>query len=196
MDHRQITTTQGYYRVGAERRREAVDRVTVMQSDRHGNRVWRQARQLLASEHARRAVGEVAVPYGRCSEPANVAADGQDCALRFRCIGCGHFQTDISYLPCLGQYLSDLLRQREKLRAAVDADEWARAEAMPSDNEITRVRRLISRMKTDLDDLTDGERAEIEEAVAIVRRGRSRITSLGMPKVRQPLPDICAERTG
>ena len=195
MNHCQVTTTQGYYRVGAGRRREAVDRVAVMQFDRHGNRVWRQAGALLASEHQRRAVGEVAVPYGGCSEPSNVAADGQDCPLRFRCIGCGHFRTDISYLPDLERYLADLLRHREKLRAAVDADEWARAEATPSDAEITRVRRLIDRMKGDLDDITDGERAEIEEAVATVRRSRGRITALGMPKVRQPLPDIHAERT-
>ncbi len=194
MDHRHVFTTQGYYRVGAARRREAVDRVTAMQFDRHGNRVWRQAGALLASERQRRAVGEVAVPYGGCSEPSNVAADGQDCPLRFRCIGCGHFRTDISYLPDLEHYLADLLRHREKLRAAMDADEWARAEATPSDNEITRVRRLIERMKGDLDDLTADERGQIEDAVATVRRGRSRITSLGMPKVRQPLPDIRAER--
>lgn len=194
MDHRHATTTQGYYRIGAERRREAVDRVTVMQFDRHGNRVWRQAGALLATERQRRAVGEVAVPYGGCSEPSNVAADGQDCPLRFRCIGCGHFRTDISYLPDLERYLADQLRHREKLRAAVDADEWARAEATPSDNEITRVRRLIERMKGDLDDLTADERGQIEDAVATVRRGRARITSLGMPKVRQPLPDIRAER--
>lgn len=194
MDHRRINTTQTYYRVGAERRREAVDRVTAMQFDRHGNRVWRQAGALLDSEHTRKAVGEVAVPYGRCSEPSNVAADGQDCSLRFRCMGCGHFSTDISYLPDMERYLADLLRQREKLRAMADADEWARAEAMPSDNEVTRIRRLISRMKSDLDDLADAERSEIEEAVATVRRGRATITHLGMPGIRQPLPDIRAER--
>ena len=195
MNHRQVITTQGYYRVGAGRRREAVDRVTSMQFDRHGNRVWRQAGALLASEHQRRAVADVAVPYGSCSEPSNVAADGQDCPLRFRCIGCGHFQTDISYLPDLERYLADLLRHREKLRAVADADEWARTEAMPSDNEITRVRRLIKQMKGDLDDLTGDERGQIEDAVATVRRSRARITSLGMPKVRQALPDIHAERT-
>ncbi|WP_328741408.1 tyrosine-type recombinase/integrase [Streptomyces caniferus] len=74
MDHRLITTTQGYYRVGAERRREAVDRVTALQFDRHGNRVWRTALSLLDSEHVRRAIGEVATPYGVCREPSNVAA--------------------------------------------------------------------------------------------------------------------------
>ena len=147
MDHRLLDTTQSYYNVGETRRREAVERVTAMQFDRHGNRVWRTAKALLDSEHARRAVGEVAVPYGACSEPSNVAAGGHDCPIRFRCVGCGHFSTDVSYLPDLETYLADLLRNRERLLAAVDADEWAETEAMPSDEEITRVRRLISRSR-------------------------------------------------
>ena len=75
-------------RVGEERRRAAVDKVTAMQFDRHGNRTWRQARALLDDEHARYAVGSVAVPYGTCTEPSNVAAGGNDCPLRFRCAGC------------------------------------------------------------------------------------------------------------
>ena len=73
MDHRNLERTRGYYRVGEDRRREAVDKVTAMQFDRHGNRIWRDARALLDSEHARYAVGEVAVPYGSCTEPSNVA---------------------------------------------------------------------------------------------------------------------------
>lgn len=40
--------------------------------------IWREATALLDSEHLRRAVGEVAVPYGSCSEPSNVAAGGHD----------------------------------------------------------------------------------------------------------------------
>ena len=72
----------------------------------------------------------------------------------------------------------------------VDADEWARAEAMPSDQEITRIRRLIDRMKGDLDELSDEDRAQIEDAVAMVRRGRGKIIGLGMPRIRQPLPDL------
>lgn len=70
MDHRQMTTTQRYYNVGQERRREAVERVTTMQFDRHGTRIWPQAKLLLDSEHARRVVSEVAVPYGGCSKPS------------------------------------------------------------------------------------------------------------------------------
>ena len=166
-----------------------------MQFDRNGNRVWGQAQALLDSEHTRRAVGEVAVPYGRCSEPSNVAAGGHDCPIRFRCIGCGHFDTDISYLPDLERYLADLRRHRERLAATLDADEWAKTEAKPSDEEITRVRRLINRMKAEMDDLTVEDRAQIEDAVAVVRRGRSRVVGLGIPRVRQPLPDIRPERT-
>ena len=56
--------TRGYYRIGEDRRRDAVDKVTALSFDRHGNRIWRDARALLDSEHARHAVGEVAVPYG------------------------------------------------------------------------------------------------------------------------------------
>ncbi|WP_331724312.1 tyrosine-type recombinase/integrase (plasmid) [Streptomyces longwoodensis] len=193
MDHRLIKTTMGYYRVGEERRREAVDRVTSLQFDRHGNRVWRTAKSLLDSEHVRRAIGEVATPYGVCREPSNVAAGGHACPLRFRCLGCAHFSTDVSYLPDLQAHLADLLRSRERLMSAFEADDWARTQAMPSQEEIRRVRRLIERVRTDLDDLTPEDRAQIEQAVTLVRR--SRTVGLGMPRVRQPVPDVRPTRT-
>jgi hypothetical protein len=71
LDHRHLDVTRRYYRVEEQRRRDAVDTVTALSFDRHGNRVWRDAAALLDSEHARYAVGAVAVPYGRCTEPAN-----------------------------------------------------------------------------------------------------------------------------
>ena len=193
LDHLNFDTTRQYYRVGEKRRREAVDRLTAVQFDRHGNRIWQQAKALLDSEHARRAVGEVAVPFGGCAEPSNVKAGGHACPFRFRCACCDHFRTDASYLPDLTAYLDDLLRTRERLAAAASLDEWARADAMPSDEEITRIRRLINRIKTTLDDLTPQERAEVDQAVAAVRRHRA--ISLGMPRIRQPLPVIGTERT-
>ncbi|MFF1916781.1 hypothetical protein ACFVYE_35510 [Streptomyces sp. NPDC058239] len=51
--------------------------------------------------------------------------------VRFRCVGCGHFRTDVSYLPDLEAYLADLLRNRERLAAFADTDSWARSEVMP-----------------------------------------------------------------
>jgi len=194
LDHRNLNVTRGYYRVGEDRRRAAVDTVTAMSFDRHGNRIWREAASLLNSEHARYAVGEVAVPYGRCTEPSNVQAGGGACPVRFRCAGCDHFRTDVSYLPDLTGYLDDLLRTRERLAAAIDGvDEWARADATPSQQEITRIRALITRINGDLDQASDTERAAIDEAVTVMRRHRG--VSLGMPAIRGITPDIVPEAT-
>ncbi|WP_404867670.1 hypothetical protein ACI1MP_03385 [Kitasatospora griseola] len=172
-----------------EREREAVDRVTALQFDRHGSRVWCQVQGLLDSEHVRRAIGEIATAYGVCKEPSNVAAGGHACPLRFHCLGCEHFQTDVSYLPDPERYLADLLRSREKLMSAFEADDWARSEAMPSEEEIHRVRRLISRVRADLAGLTAEDRARIEEAVAVVRRGRTVLLGMPQPRVQHGLLD-------
>ena len=154
MNHRSINATLRYYRIGEDRRRDAVDKVTAMAFDRHGNRIWRDVRAVLDAEHARYAIGEVAVPYGRCTEPSNVQAGGGACPIRFRCAGCDHFRTDVSYLPDLTAHLDDLLRTRERLAAAIDGvDDWARADATPTQQEITRIRRLITRINGDLDQI-------------------------------------------
>ena len=187
MNHRNITATLGYYRIGEDRRREAVDRVAALQFDRHGNRIWRDVKALLDAEHARYAIGEVAVPYGRCGEPSNVAAGGGACPIRFRCAGCDHFRTDVSYLPDLTAYLDDLLRSREHLAAVIDGvDDWARADATPSQEEITRIRRLINQIKGDLAELGATEQAVVDEAITVLRRHRA--VSLGMPAIRPGTP--------
>jgi hypothetical protein len=187
MDHTSMDATKRYFRVGETRRREAVDKVTAMQFDRHGNRIWRDARALLDSEHARYAVGAVAVPYGTCTQPANVQAGGGACPVRFRCAGCDHFRTDVSHLPDLTGYLDDLLRTRERLAAAIDGvDEWARADATPAEEEIRRVRHLVNRIKGDIARLDASQRAQIDDAVTVARRHRA--VHLGMPAVRTVLP--------
>lgn len=194
MDHRKLDTTSGYYHIGEGRRHEAVDRVAAMQFDRHGNRIWRSAQQLLDSERARRAVGQVAVPFGMCAEPSNVTAGGGACPFRFRCVGCDHFRTDISYLPDLHAYLDDLLATRERLAATSELDGWARADAMPSNEEIAKVRRLIDRVRGGLDQLTDHDRAQIDHAVTVVRQHRT-ATAGSLPRIRQPLPVFRPEPT-
>ncbi len=192
LDHRNLNVTRCYYRVGEDRRREAVDKVTALSFDRHGNRIWRDAAALLESAHARYQIGEVAVPYGRCTEPSNVQAGGGACPIRFRCAGCDHFRTDVSYLPDLTAYLDDLLRTRERLAAAINGvDEWARADATPAEEEITRIRRLIGRVKGDMTRLSDPERARIGEAVTVIRKHRA--MSLGMPSVRITPPSPASE---
>ena len=190
LDHRSYAVTRGYYRIGEDRRRDAVDKVTALSFDRHGNRVWRDAQALLDSERARHAVGEVAVPYGTCSEPSNVQAGGGACPIRYRCAGCDHFRTNVAFLPELQAYLQDLLRTRERLAATISGvEEWARADATPAEEEIVRIRRLINRIKGDIAELDDGQRAQIDDAVAVVRRHRAaHAVPLGMPAVRAAAP--------
>jgi hypothetical protein len=98
-----------------------------------------------------------------------------------------HFRTNASYLPDLTAYLDDLLRTRERLAAAIGGiDEWARADATPAEEEISRIRRLIGQIKAGIAELPGPERAAIDDAVAIVRRHRS--VSLGMPVIRSAAP--------
>ncbi|MBV9448454.1 MAG: hypothetical protein JO345_21425 [Streptosporangiaceae bacterium] len=100
---------------------------------------------------------------------------------------------DVSYLPDLQAYLDDLLRNRERLLAAHGLDDWARAEAMPSEEEISRIRRLIARISNDLSELSADERQQVDQAITVLRRHRT--TMLGMPRIRQALPSFHQERT-
>ncbi|MEV6210745.1 transposase [Kitasatospora sp. NPDC051914] len=74
------------------------------------------------------------------------------------------------------------MRNRERLTAASELDDWARAEAAPSEEEIARLRSLIRRVETDLNALTPEDREEIRQATAVLRK--SRTAQLGMPAVR------------
>ncbi|WP_252844899.1 site-specific integrase [Actinoallomurus purpureus] len=192
LDHDSFESTRAYYKVKEVRLRQAVDKVTTLQFDRHGRRIWGAVTSLLAAERTRKAIGTVVVPFGTCSEPSNVAAGGGHCPLRFRCVGCDHFSTDVSYLPELRAYLDDLLRNRERLRSMPEADAWAVAEAAPSDEEINRIRRLIRRITEEVDKLTDAERQQIQQAAATVRKTLQGF--LGIPRIHQPLPDLRPER--
>ena len=195
MGHTDLNSTQAYYRVTEKRVRSAIDKLVTLQFDRHGNRVWPQAKALLDHEHARMRVGTVSVPFGTCSEPSNVKANGHACPFRFRCLGCGHFRTDPSYLPELREYLHTLLRDRERVRAAIELDSWAAAEAMPSDEEIDRLRALIRRTEQAVGDLDDADRAALDDATCALRKVR-RVVHLGLPSTAPPHTDPRLERDG
>ena len=129
------------------------------------------------------------------SGPSNVTAGGGACPFRFRCLGCGHFRSDPSYLPELRDYLDTLLRTRERVRAASDLDDWAKTEAMPSDEEIARLRQLIRRAEHGLDQLSEPDRQQITKAIEAVRATR-RTVNLGMPSLRiTPAPGLPDEES-
>jgi len=64
---------------------------------------------------------------------------------------------------------------------------------MPSDEEIRRIRRLINQISHGIDELEPQQRQQLQQAITVVRRYRS--VMLGMPRTRQPLPDLRPERT-
>jgi len=183
LGHDSIQTTLGYYRVTEKRVRAAVDRVSSHQFDNEGRRVMLGIRGLLADEHARMRVGQVAVPFGICTEPSNVKAGGQACPYKFTCLGCGHFRSDPSYLPELKSYLQQLLADRERVQAATDLQDWAKAQLTPREEEITQLRELIRRIEADVENLTEQDQALIADAVTVIRKTRQ-LVSLGMPAVR------------
>jgi hypothetical protein len=185
MGYRSLKTTQTYYRVTELRVRAAVDQVSRHQFDGHGRRVLREVAHTLEVEHARARIGQVAVPFGVCTEPSNVKAGGTACPYRYVCVGCGHFRSDPSYLPELKSYLQQLLADRERILASADLDDWARTAAAPSEQEITRVRELIRRIEADLDSLSDTDRRQITDAVTVIRTTRQ-VVNLGMPRIRPP----------
>ncbi|MGH3305551.1 MAG: hypothetical protein ACRDOK_28580 [Streptosporangiaceae bacterium] len=65
-------------------------------------------------------------------------------------------------------------------------DERARADATPAEQEITRIRRLITRIGGDITQLTAAERARVDEAVTVIRKHRA--VSPGMPSLRAAAP--------
>jgi integrase len=169
MGHDQIATTMGYYRVGAKRRREAVDLVGGMFVDSNGELIIDRS----SGRAKRDLVGEVAVPYGKCREPHNVQAEGHDCPIRHKCFGCGFFDSDPSYLPEMRRYHADLKAQRARADAFAAAEDWARAAARPPDEEIAAVERAIRREEAKLAAATPEQRDAIERATVELRRARA-----------------------
>jgi integrase len=193
MDHRSMATTQGYYRVREKRLRKAVDRVYARQVTGRGAAVWPAAvAEIDDATRARVRVGEIAVPYGVCTEPSNVKAAGAACPYKFTCVACSHFRSDPSYLPELRAYHDRLLETRQRIRAATDLDEWAKDKVDPADEEITAVGQLITKLETDAERLSEEDRGLLDRAVQLVRSAR-RSVDLGMPG-RRPGTDPRAIR--
>ncbi|MFJ9931460.1 hypothetical protein ACIRU5_36275 [Streptomyces misionensis] len=152
--------------------------------DRHGQRVWGAVTTLLDAERVRLAIGSVQVPFGTCSEPSNVAAGGGACPLRFRCMGCDHYSTDISYLPELAAYLDGLLRQRDleaRLSEILGEQVWRESGIGGPDDagqlqaRITTLEQQVVDLELTLQDRDDdlaAARAANHELMAQLNRGR------------------------
>jgi integrase len=179
MDHRSFETTEGYCRIRQDRRRAAVDLQQRWQWDAQGNELEQIIERFAESEDVRIVLGSTAIPYGSCVEPSNVAALGQACPYRMRCIGCKHFRTDLTHLAALEKYLTDLLAARERILAVSDElADWARRDAMPSDEHIDRVRYLIGRMRVKIDSLPAEQASEVHRILGSQANDRRELGDL------------------
>jgi integrase len=178
MDHDSFETTRGYFRIRAERRRRAAELGRQALFDSQGRRLMRGLEHLAEAERARMQLGSLAVPYGACLEPANVASMGGACKFMHRCLGCKHFRTDLSHLPALEAYERQLVAGRERLSAEAEVDDlegWARQAALPSQEEIDRGRYLIGRLREAMGELEPDERIELQQLLTAERTNRSAI---------------------
>lgn len=178
LGHDTVRTTLGYYRVTAKRKREAQDRLGPLQIDARGHRVRPDLSVLADTEAAREQVGQVAVPFGICTEPSNVGAGGHSCPFRHRCTGCEYFRTDPSFTPELRGYLTALLADRERLATTVPAlAEWARRDAAPTEEEIEAVRRLLRANDEVIAALDAEDRAALQAAITTIRTQRAQLAA-------------------
>lgn len=175
MGHRIIRTTLCYFRVTTVRKRAAQDALGPLQLEATARRVRPGIAGLGESEALRDAVGQVAVPFGVCTEPTNVSAEGSSCPFRHRCFGCEYFRTDPSFQPELTDYLVQLLADRERLAGSSALTDWARRDAAPAEEEIDAVRRLVRANDEALTSLGDAERRDVEDAIATLRNERARL---------------------
>jgi len=163
MDHRTITVTQGYYTVSLKRKREAIAVMSRYVHDRTGTPVTG------PNSAARYELRSVAVPFGNCIEPANVRVGGKQCPIRFQCAGCGFYRPDPSYLPAIEDHVNSLKADRETA-LAIDADDFV---VRNLTDQATAFGQVAEAMRTELQSLPETERAQVEQASALLRKARA-----------------------
>lgn len=163
MDHRDITVTQGYYKVSLTRKRDAIKIMSRYVHDRTGTLVH------TSGSSSRYELRSVAVPFGNCLEPSNVKAGGKQCPIRFQCAGCGFYRPDPSYLPAIEDHINALKADRETA-AAMDADTFVIRNLTDQADAFTDV---ATAMRDKLATLTETERIEVEQASATLRKLRA-----------------------
>lgn len=161
LDHVSVQTTMGYYSVSLKRKRQAIAMVGSLAFDAGAN-----AAPFTDSLAYQRA--SVSVPFGNCTEPANVKAGGGHCPIRFQCAGCSFYRPDPSYLPALEEHLASLRADRESA-LAMDAAAYVLSNLSA---EIDAFARVVEAMRRRLAELGPDERAEVEEASRLLRRAR------------------------
>lgn len=161
MDHREIETTMGYYRVTLTRKQKAVHLLAQLALDRNGHPAPFPSE--LAYERA-----TVATAYGNCTEPSNVKAGGKSCPIRFQCSGCGFYRPDPSYLAAIEQQLAQLRADRAAAMAA-DVAQWVLDNL---EEQIASYDRIAATMRDQMAALPETEQQAINSACSDLRKAR------------------------
>ncbi len=170
MDHKQISTTQTYYRVTLKRKRDAVRTLRLQVVDRTG-------RPTATGSNIAYELRSVAAPFGNCTEPSNVKAGGGACPIRFQCAGCGFYRPDPSYIPAIEDHILALRADREKAMA-MDVDEFVLRNLT---SQIIAYQHVLDSMRTRLDALDPEQRREVDDASAVLRKVRAGTMSRQLP---------------
>jgi len=147
----ETSTSPQYYRIGEDRRRDAVDRVTALSST--GTATESGVRPSAAGIRTRPLpVGEVRRSLRRftANPPTCKPADG--CTARSGSAASAAITsaTDVSFCPTSPPTIDDLLRTREPPHAAIAVSMVGPVDATQRTRD-TRIRRLINRVKGDND---------------------------------------------
>lgn len=164
MDHKEINTTMGYYRVTLKRKQHAVRLVSQLAVDRNGSPA--PFATDLAYERS-----SVATAYGNCTEPSNVKAGGRSCPIRFQCAGCGFYRPDPSYLAAIEQHLAQLRADRA-VALVSDVARWVLDNL---DEQISSYDKIAAVMREQMAALPQGEQHAIESACADLRKARQSV---------------------
>jgi integrase len=160
LDHRNVAVTQGYYRVGPKRKREAIERVGAWVMDRRGT-------LRSAADHVEYERRSVSTMLGGCVEPSNVKSGGKSCPIRFQCGGCDHYRPDPSYIPEIEQEI-------RKIKADVREAQLCAAPQVV-DNlryNLAMFEGILAKMTANLERLDEEERAALDAAIGTIRRAR------------------------
>ena len=161
LDHKSANTTMGYYKVSLKRKQQAIRTVGALAIDRDGNPA-----PFVDSVAYQRA--SVAVPFGNCTEPSNVAAGGDSCPIRFQCSGCGFYRPDPSYRPAVEEHIAGLRADRETA-LAMGAAQFV-IESLTA--QIESFQTVVDTMRATLAALPEDQRLEVDEASRLLRRTR------------------------
>jgi integrase len=162
LDHEGLDSVGAYYGVSDKRKRSAIAKVAQHTFNHRG----KPRPPVDASTYQLRSL---AVPYGNCTEPANVKSGGQTCPIRFQCSGCGFYRPDPSHLAAIEQEVHALRKNHERA-LAIDVEPYVLESIQ---GQIASYSRIVAEMKKTIAAMPEDERNNLLEAATIMRRIRA-----------------------